>query len=392
MIQYISAAIPAYCRPEPSYPGEHFGRGERTRFVSFGLEGLTTYPEVLFGSDVAMETVRFSLRFLSESQFQGGWPETRGEAPDSIHQTARAICSLVRLLLADQTHGGLATEEQEVALELALAGGARLLSLQLDDGSWPVRPTTGNERSAAKTALATMSLGYLAHLSANPEITHAREDGGRWLMANMRAWDGRTEEDVDEKGTHWVHMAYAECVRGVLAGYPEPPRQLKSVFDRLSRRWSVDERLWTEPGKPEGKATIRAAYHTVMAFEAARPDSVLVAPKPLPAPEEPRLGQIRGIRINERTIEVLGTKAHAEMALSPGPMVTLLALHQMGGRATTQELADATGKQVSSIHQDVKLINSSAVTASFDAVPHVVLSVQEQRRYVYELIAPIVDD
>lgn len=389
-IEYLSVAIPTYCQPEPTYPGQNFGRGERTRFVSFGLEGLSTYPDYAF--ELGAKAIDFSLNFLRETQLDGGWPETRNGTPDSIHQTARVVGSLVRLILADDTSGRLGATNRAIAERLAVAGGRRLVELQLPDGSWPVRPTSLELPSPTKTALATMALGYLAHVVNDPELDHVRQDGGRWLVENIKTWDGKTEEDTDEQGTHWVHLAYAECVRGVLAGFPQRPRQLKSVFDRLARSWSSEESLWTEPGKPEGKATIRAAYHTVMAYESARPDTSLVVPRPLPRPEEPIMGTLQSIKIEGSRVTLVGSKGHGTFNLAESPMSTLVALHQYGGRATTEHLAEATNKSPASIHQNVKLINQRAAVASYEGVPQLLQTRRRGREYYYELAGPVGED
>ncbi len=391
IVDYLGAAIPMYCQPEPASPGQGYGRGERTRFVSFGLEGLTTFPEQTFGSDTALEAIDFSLNFLHVNELNGGWPETRGEEPDSIHQTSRVISSLIRLLLSDEEHGKLSPLKRRRAVQMAERGGQRLLELQQIDGSWPIRPGATETPSPTKTALATVALGYLAHISNSSEIDSARQDGGRWLLTNLRSWDGRTEEDTDEQGTHWIHLAYAECVRGVLAGFQESPRQLKPVFDRLVRGWSEKERLWTEPGMPEGKATIRAAYHTVMAFESARSTTQLLVPRPLPQTSGSPLGELTGVSVSPEVVVLHGTTSHADLTLTPGPMRTLQALVSHGGKASTLELSQTSGKRTNSIYQDIKLINERAASASYGGVANLIRSERSaDGTYSYSLAAPLI--
>jgi hypothetical protein len=92
-----------------------------------------------------------------------------------------------------------------------------------------------------------------------------------WLLRNHHRWESFVEDDKDVQGTAWEHMAYALGVQAVLrAGGNPHDQRLAQSWQLMDGLWDDEAGLWSEPGASGERATIRAAFHAVCAYEEAR--------------------------------------------------------------------------------------------------------------------------
>ncbi|MEV6818521.1 hypothetical protein AB0M72_07170 [Nocardiopsis dassonvillei] len=293
---FLAAAIKEHCRPR-----RQGGRGENTRFVCFGLMGLTTYPE-FFHHPGLVESASWCVNWLERHRVEHGWPEIAGIDDTSIHQTALAVVALSRLrdllqTLAPEPHLTAGDSRSPLVDRIALLvqhGLSGLLYHRRRGGSWGWRTYVSTESSPSKTSLcliavdaATSSVpGVQRHLirrddprdvgGVNEETQRRTSseviaEAGAWLLANYRQWESFIEDDKDVQGTAWQHMAYALSTRAVLVAGASPydPR-LAGAWKLMDSLWDSESGMWGEPGGSGQLATIRATYYTVGAFEAAR--------------------------------------------------------------------------------------------------------------------------
>jgi hypothetical protein len=295
-LSYLSGAVGEHCRPR-----QKGGRGENTRFVCFGLTGLLRYPEFFTQPGVA-ETAAWCVDWLDAHQVDHGWPEVAGIDDTSLHQTAVAILALAMLrhILAglgpDLTlpGGGNTTVLLRRTTPLVSHGLAGLLYHRRSSGAWGWRTYVDTAPSPSKTALCLMAAGAAAgRLSASdpiePDPGAALEVGGvsgevqlkrlpevvaeaaGWLVRNHQRWEAFVEDDKDVQGTAWEHMAYALGVQAVLRGGGNPyDQRLAKAWRLMDDLWDPEAGMWNEPGASGKRATIRAAYSTVCAYEEAR--------------------------------------------------------------------------------------------------------------------------
>jgi hypothetical protein len=96
-------------------------------------------------------------------------------------------------------------------------------------------------------------------------------EAAQWLLRNHHRWETFVEDDKDVQGTAWEHMAYALGVQAVLraGGNPHDPR-LAKAWPLMNDLWDAETGMWNEPGASGRRATIRAAFYTVTAYEEAR--------------------------------------------------------------------------------------------------------------------------
>ena len=98
-----------------------------------------------------------------------------------------------------------------------------------------------------------------------PEVLRV---GGVALLQLRPRWESWIEHDPEVPGTDWVHPAYAIAAAAcVSCGISIDDPQLNAAFKFLDGLWSPRSTSWIEPG---GRATIRADFHTVRAFNAAQ--------------------------------------------------------------------------------------------------------------------------
>ncbi|MFC9650670.1 hypothetical protein [Streptomyces sp. NPDC056937] len=95
-------------------------------------------------------------------------------------------------------------------------------------------------------------------------------EAGQWLLHNHHRWEEFVEDDKDVQGTAWEHMAYALCTQATIraGASPRDPR-LAKAWKLMNDLWDPEAALWNEPGASGKRATIRAAYYTVSAYEEA---------------------------------------------------------------------------------------------------------------------------
>jgi hypothetical protein len=365
-IAFLLKALPVFYRDEPTEVGGEGGRGRHLRYVSFFLDGLLNYADVAFAGE-GLDRIQMALRWLGEfPELLGGIPESVGGSTASLHQTSRVLGALARLLFLDDTNPSLPPTYRAGARTLADSAARYLLNLQGASGAWPVEPD-GPPGSAAKTALATTALGYYALIQDSQEIAEARRRGGSWLMNNYSSWSKATSTDRRERSTYWVHLDYAECVRGVMAGTDGGRARLKSSWQFLVGRWSPDLALWSEPAADDGNVTIRAAYHTVMAFESAKDSSALLRPAPLEAAKGQAFGSFVGIRIDESRggrLLVEGTEATFPVSLTGRQHDLVLAVLDRPDGISAEELGEKLGVGAASVPMYMSRINARISAAS----------------------------
>lgn len=366
-IAFLLDGLPVFFRDEPTTVGGDGGRGRHIRYISFFLDGLLTYPEHAF-SDKGLDRISTCLDWLDRfPAHRGGIPETMGSNKLSIHQTARVLTAVSRLLVMDEERRELPVNDRNTATRLADAASTYLQRIQGPSGAWPLK-AEGGAWSAAKTALATTALGYFARVRQSEQLDVARRRGGAWLMANYEAWRSKTSRDQLEQSTDWVHLDYAECVRGVLAGTEDGSRQLSRSWNFMTKQWSDEERLWYEPASDIGNVTIRAAYHTVMAFESAKASSTLLQPAPLSGPQIEAIGAIRRIRIEEQptqTVMVIeGTKSTARVRTTTAQHRLIAALEAHPEGLSSEALAKALKIGVGSVPMYVSRLNNTVMAST----------------------------
>lgn len=293
-LDFLIRAIPEHSRPRPKG-----GRGEHTRFIAFGLAGLLSHPRFFHHNGVA-ETVTWCVGWLEEHQVDHGWPEVLGLDDTSLHQTALVVHRLTEL--RDALHdfgpglllpGGVETGSLLERVEPLIEHGVRgLLYHRRPSGAWGWRTYIDTDPSPSKTALCLLALstvrsgtgpgGEPAYRDEPREAggVHGRVErkrlsdvvveAGQWLLHNHHRWETFVEDDKDVRGTAWVHMAYALCAQAAIraGASPRDPR-LAKAWKLMNDLWDPQTRLWNEPGASGGRATIRAAYYTVSAYEEA---------------------------------------------------------------------------------------------------------------------------
>lgn len=293
-LDFLSGAIVEHCRPR-----HQGGRGEHTRFIAFGLSGLLSHPRFFHHSGVA-ESVARCVGWFEDHRVDHGWPEALGLDDTSLHQTALAVHGLAQL--RDALHGvgpglvlpgGVETSSLLERVEPLIDHGVHgLLYHRRPSGAWGWRTYVDTDPSPSKTALCLLALsavgsglgpgGEPAYLDAPREaggvhgpartkrLSEAVTEAGQWLLHNHHRWETFVEDDKDVQGTAWEHMAYALCTQAaVRAGAgPRDPR-LAKAWRLMNDLWDPEAGLWNEPGASGKRATIRAAYYTVSAYEEA---------------------------------------------------------------------------------------------------------------------------
>lgn len=292
-LDFLTVAI-----QEHSQPRHKGGRGEHTRFIAFGLAGLLSHPR-FFHHDGVADAAAWCVGWLDDHQVDHGWPEVLGLDDTSLHQTALVVQNLAQLrnvllefgpglVLPGKVETGSLLERVEPLIEHGVRG---LLYHRRTSGAWGWRTYVDTDPSPSKTALCLLALSAVGAGRPHGEPTYPdslREIGGvhgpvqskrlsevvseagQWLLRNHQRWETFVEDDKDVQGTAWEHMAYALCARAALragAG-PRDPR-LARAWTLMNDLWDPEARLWNEPGASGRRATIRAAYYTVAAYQEA---------------------------------------------------------------------------------------------------------------------------
>lgn len=295
-LSFLAQAVGEHCRPR-----QKGGRGEHTRFVCFALSGMLSYPQFFTQPEITAGAA-WCTGWLERHQIDQGWPEVAGVDDASLHQTARAVLALcgLRRVLAGlgpdlELPGGMNTSVLLARVDPLIRHGQRgLLYHRRPSGAWGWRTYIDTAPSPSKTALCLMAVAASAGCLAagepfDPALDIPLETGGvsgepvmrrpsdvaadaaRWLLGSHHRWETFVEDDKDVQGTAWEHLAYALGVQAVLrAGGSPYDQRLARSWRLMDSLWDSEARMWNEPGASGNRATIRAAYQSVCAYDEAR--------------------------------------------------------------------------------------------------------------------------
>jgi hypothetical protein len=236
-IEYLTKAMPRHCQPR-GHNG--MGRGQNTRFITFGLLGLAAGRH--YWATDTNDTAVWALEWLINNKLEDGWPEVAGVNDASIFQTSAALLAAARLSTVSQlAEGDIQSKISKVA-EIAASG---LLRHRLSSGAWP-RQTFNERMSPAKTSWATIafteignsdlfeSMGWYG--SAHDIAARASEV----LVSRANHWIGFLELDPDVIGTQWTHLAHPLSLIAITRAYPEP------FCVALTAAWRDYEEYWID--------------------------------------------------------------------------------------------------------------------------------------------------
>ena len=398
-LSFLAGAIGEHCRPR-----QKGGRGENTRFVCYALSGLLGYPQFLTQPGPA-DGIGWCMGWLDRNQVGQGWPEVAGVDDASLHQTARAVLALsgLRSALVDlgpglTLPGGTDTSALLDRVEPLIAHGVRgLLYHRRSSGAWGWRTYVDTAPSPSKTALCLMAIaGAAGCLSAGEpfdlDLDVPMEAGGvsgevvtrrpsqvvteaaDWLLRNHHRWETFVEDDKDVQGTAWEHMAYALGVQAVLrAGGKPGDQRLARSWRLMDDLWDAEAGQWNEPGASGKRATIRAAYHTVCAYEEARARMAQLgmaeeatAGPVLAAADSAAHMEAVSVMLDASRLEVVVSTREASAACPlPGRLFAIVvALHRAPGGLAVSEIAAVLHVAPSSVAKYVQRLNQ-AVSAAF---------------------------
>jgi hypothetical protein len=392
-VAYVAKNIPLHTRARPN------GRGRNTRFVTFGIEGLTTYPEFLDEPEVR-QSLNWAVAWLQDahndvvkqarSPGEGRaatpecWVESFGTIEPSLHQTSLVAANLARLV-GEKSGDANWSAISDSARKMVKVACRALVRYRRHDGSFPSTLYEASASSPSKTALVAVALAYARDVIGDVELpwgyldrpadkaqtillSDAADSASQWLQSSVDRWKTYVEADFDVQGTFWVYLAYAQCLRGVAVGRSIDEAMVKQRLRYLSSLWDDDEargQLWKEP---TGGCTIRAAYHTVWAQEAfRRGQSLLHLPTPLPRKLEVRVKvRSRLVLHRHRSTAEIGEDG-VEVALA-GTQFAIVELLVVRAR-TSQEVAAHVGIALGSVAKTIERINSriKALAASGSA-------------------------
>lgn len=389
-LSFLSGTVEDHCRPR-----QKGGRGENTRFVCFALMGLLSYPQFFAQPGIA-DTAAWCVDWLEHQQIDQGWPEVAGVDDPSLHQTARAVLALVGLRKALVGFGpgfvlpsGTDTRVLLDRVDPLIAHGVRgLLYHRRSSGAWGWRTYVDTAPSPSKTALCLMAVaGSVGCLGAGDPFDPARdmpqEAGGvsgetvmrrpsqvvaeaaDWLLRNHHRWETFVEDDKDVQGTAWEHMAYSLGVQAVLrAGANPHDQRLTRSWRLMNELWDAEAELWNEPGASGKRATIRAAFHTVCAYEEARARIARIG-----MTEETATVQGSGVgaeHTEPQSVELIADRRELKVATLEASVTCPLperlfevavALHQVPGGLAVSEIAAALHVSPSSVAKYVQRLN-----------------------------------
>ena len=399
-LSFLAGAAGDHCRPR-----QKGGRGENTRFVCFALSGLVSYPQFLAQAGIA-DAAAWCVGWLDMHQVGQGWPEVAGVNDVSLHQTARAVLALssLRKALSDLgpglvLPGGTDTSVLLGRVEPLIAHGTRgLLYHRRSSGAWGWRTYVDTAPSPSKTALCLMAIaGSAGCLGAgdpfDPALDAPLEAGGvsgevmmrrpsqvvaeaaDWLLRNHDRWEAFVEDDKDVQGTAWEHLAYALGAQAVLrAGASPHDQRLARSWRLMDGLWDDEAGLWNEPGASGKRATVRAAFHTVCAYEEARARVAQIGMAEETAGSlVPGAGAGDTAYLEPQSVELFASRRELkvstrEMSVTcPLPerlFAVAVALHGAAGGLAVSEIAAALHVSPSSVAKYVQRLNQ-AVSGAF---------------------------
>lgn len=374
---------------------QHFGeqtegnfsvRGPNLRYITFTLEGLSYAPEAVFAPD-GQRVINRALEVFAPSMSGNALVANWKHRQPSYHQSARALTALSKIIHLD-VEDRLDPALRNRALQLCVRLARFLLDEQQPDGAWKLTSQSlPDELSPAKTAVAATALGYFRLLTRDPRVDEARRSAAEWLLEKDVRWRTKREQDDQELGSSWEFLAYAECLRPVVSLGEEATVQVRRSWNFLVRLWSEEQQLWAEPsGSGLGNATIRAAFHTVMAFESAIPTSAVLTPPEIP----PRgFGQLTVVRESGgAAYEIEGTDGGFTLSLDRAPKLQQLleAILRERSGIDSSRLARTLGVSTSSIAVYKSRLNDKAAAQSRGQLRELVRARQvASHDFVYEL-------
>ncbi|WP_131741973.1 hypothetical protein [Actinomadura roseirufa] len=407
-LAYLAGAVEEHCRPR-----QKGGRGENTRFVCFGLNGLLHYPEFFTQPEVT-DTAIWCVDWLERHQIGHGWPEVAGIDDASLHQTALAVLALSRLrdtlrVLGPELAlpGGADTGALATRVEPLIGHGlAGLLYHRRSSGAWGWRTYVDTAPSPSKTALCLMAVAAASGHRPSIETVirdephevggvHGRPsalrpsqivaEAGQWLLHNHYRWETFVENDQDVQGTAWEHMAYALGVQGVLRAGGNPyDRRLASAWRLMNELWDDEAGLWNEPGASGRRATIRAAYYTVTAYQAAQQRIARLSM----ADTNPDTGadaELGGAPVELREVSFVAASRQIMMTISEASATCLVSqrlfdlaflLHQTPNGLAVARIAATLHIAPSSVPKYVQRLNKAVAEAFGGAGVRLVVSCQ----------------
>jgi hypothetical protein len=281
---WLAGAITDHCQPRAA---DGRGRGEKTRFVAFGLLGLSLNPDRLIQPE-SRDAIDNCLTWLLANLRGEGWPEEVGANDVSLFQTSavvRAACAVIRCLEVIGRNNADDTDSHARASAIVDAGVRGLLYHRLSNGAWPPQ-SYGTNASPSKTSLALLALAdaWKLHLGgdevevggAHPEgPTRIRPEdilaqGGEWLVSHASRWVHFIETDPDVSGTQWEHLAFALALQAVIqVSDNEFDTALAPAWQLIIKGWSPTFASWLEPKTPP-TPSVRASFSSVCVYEELR--------------------------------------------------------------------------------------------------------------------------
>lgn len=378
-VAFLIRALKVHYRPQ-SEDVERPARGLNLRYLSFSADGLVTVPDIAF-SDDGIEALKFCIEGLLAARQPGGGLLAKPDGKVvSYHQTARALISMSKLLVTpgvDALPGALLRSARKIADDSA----AYLAREQDEDtGAWRAAPIGDMSLSAAKTAISNTGLGYYRLLPEIPDYRERQRRASGWLLANYSKWLSAKSDDPQEAQTSWEHLDYAEVPRGIASGRDGAWPDLERSWKFMLRQWSEPELLWSEPSVGTGNVTVRAAYHTVMAFESALPRTRVTVPPPIgPAP----FGALKSVEASSSArgkFVMAGSEGSLVVELSETMDELLRVLLDHPDGISAKDLAANTGKDVRVISGYVGRLNAAIQKATAGVVTKVVVGVASASR------------
>jgi hypothetical protein len=256
-LDYLATRVFLHPRPM-GQPGGHW---PLTRFLVYGLIGLTQWPEWerdrrarrhdrISEAVTVPRAVDHCVSWLGGNRSGDGWPDRADRAACSVLQTATAILALDRV--------GRLPEEVRAARDLLVKVQNRTT------GAWPEVVKRGSYReagSAPHTALAVLALS-----NGNTQHRQHAARGGDWLLTNIDRWQLATNPERHEGVEPWIHMTFALGLRACLRVGTDPlSGALGASIDFLDRLWDDGTHEWR--GGESARPSVHGSHAVVLAYE-----------------------------------------------------------------------------------------------------------------------------
>jgi hypothetical protein len=256
-VQYLATRV--FVHPRPM--AERGGRWPLTRYLVYGLLGLTQWPQWSHDQvrrecgdlDVpvsVVEAVDHCVRWLESHRIGDGWPDRADQPRCSVLQTSTAILALSKI--------------NRLPSEVT---AARDLLTKVQDrrsGSWPEMVATGayaKSGSAPHTALAILALS-----GGNDVHRRHAERGCDWLLAHASRWERATHSELHDGVEPWVHMSFSLCLRACLRMGIDPlSPALRPTIEFLEELWDDADDEWRAGANERG--SVHGSHAVVLAYD-----------------------------------------------------------------------------------------------------------------------------